>query len=125
METSSGDPIKMPSEIFGSPESQTANDIPRRDSLSEAENVNRLLDEQLKRMKATLAAGQQRQKRKFFNTMLKGEQLKIIKIPNLTFCDLIKDPNVTQSATLAKNSSGSQRTINPYLKSILSLYFGN
>ena len=77
METSSGDPVQIPSEIFGSPESQTVND--RRDSSSEEENVSRVLEEQLKRMKATLSATQQRQKRRFFDTMLTGEELKLFK----------------------------------------------
>ena len=69
METSSGDPIHIPSRIFGSP---TSHDNQEEGFSSKAENVNKILDENLKKMKASLAAGKQRKKRQFFDTMIKG-----------------------------------------------------
>ena len=75
METSSGDPIHIPSTIFGSP---TSNDNQQEGFSSEAENVYKILDENLKRMKASLASVKQRKKRKFFDTMIKGNNFKYL-----------------------------------------------
>ena len=75
METSSGDLIHIPSTIFGSP---TSNDNQQDGFSSEAENVNKILDENLKRMKAGLASVKQRKKRKFFDTMIKGNNYKYL-----------------------------------------------
>ena len=75
METSSGDPIQIPSTVFGSP---TAHDNQGEGFSSEAENVNKILDENLKRMKASLASVKQRKKRQFFDTMIKGNNFKYL-----------------------------------------------
>ena len=77
METSSGDPIHIPSTIFGSP---TSHDNQEKGFSSEAEDVNTILDENLKRMKASLASGKQRKNRQFFDTMIKGNIFKIFKL---------------------------------------------
>ena len=75
METSSGDPIHIPSTIFGSP---TSHDNQKEGFSSEAENVNKILDENLRRMKASLASVKQRKKRQFFDTMIKGNNFKYL-----------------------------------------------
>ena len=75
METTSGDPIHIPSTIVGSP---TSNDNQEDGFSSEAENVNKILDEILKRIKASLASVKQRRKRKFFDTMIKGNNYKYL-----------------------------------------------
>ena len=79
METTSGDTFSLPSEIFGSPPTSDQSPPPplpqkiqQTSSDSSEEERNRQLDENLKRIKASIAKAQQRRKRKFFQTMLEG-----------------------------------------------------
>ena len=77
IETSSGTHEPLPSEIFGSPigsdQNQAQIQTPTRDSFEEEEDLcDREIEENLKRMKASLEKAKETKKRKFFEKMLKG-----------------------------------------------------
>ena len=80
METSSGDNYSIPSSILGSPSpihihnnSNYGQREPSSEEDEEEEKVQRELEDNLKRMKASIARDQQKRKRKFFQDMVKGE----------------------------------------------------
>ena len=77
METSSGDNFNLPSSIFGSMEIEEdmMNDGQRQSSSrdEEEEEVQKQLEDNLRRMQDALTQGKQRKKRQFFDRMLKGE----------------------------------------------------
>ena len=77
METSSGDNFNLPSSIFGSMEIEEdlSNHGQRQySSISEEEEeVQKQLEDNLRRMQAAVTEGKERRKRQFFEEMLKGE----------------------------------------------------
>ena len=76
METSSGDNFNLPSSIFGSMEiEEDMMNYGQRQSSSrdEEEEVQKQLEDNLRRMQDALTQGKQRKKRQFFDRMLKGE----------------------------------------------------
>ena len=76
METSSGDNLNLPSSIFGSMEFEEDmfNDGQRQSSSrDEEEEVQKQLEDNLRRMQDALTKGKERKKRQFFDRMLKGE----------------------------------------------------
>ena len=77
METSSGDNFNLPSSIFGSMEvEQDILNHTQRESSStyeEEQEVQKQLEDNLRRMQEALTKGKARKKRKFFDNMLKGQ----------------------------------------------------